>query len=88
MVTLGLPWQIGADFFPRHLLDGDAASNTLGWRWVAELYTQGKVYAARPKNIEQFSEGRFAPDPAELCQSASDRDPYTALGIPVTVTAG
>jgi len=52
MVTLGLPWQIGADFFPRHLLEGDAASNTLGWRWVAELYTQRKVYAARPENIE------------------------------------
>ena len=33
--TLGLPWRIGADFFYRHLLDGDGASNTLGWRWVA-----------------------------------------------------
>jgi len=52
MVTLGLPWQIGADFFPRHLLDGDAASNTLGWRWVAGLHTLGKVYAARSENIE------------------------------------
>ncbi|MEY3932092.1 MAG: hypothetical protein RLZZ259_974, partial [Pseudomonadota bacterium] len=26
--TLELPWRIGADFFYRHLLDGDAASNT------------------------------------------------------------
>ena len=33
--TLGLPWRLGADFFYRHLLDGDAASNTLGWRWAA-----------------------------------------------------
>ena len=37
--TLGLPWQLGADFFHRHLLDGDAASNTLSWRWVAGLQT-------------------------------------------------
>ena len=26
--TLELPWQLGADFFYRHLLDGDPASNT------------------------------------------------------------
>ena len=32
--TLGLPWQLGADFFLQHLIDGDPASNTLGWRWV------------------------------------------------------
>ncbi|MGY3448871.1 FAD-binding domain-containing protein [Bradyrhizobium sp. USDA 4353] len=30
--TLRLPWRLGADFFLRHLLDGDPASNTLGWR--------------------------------------------------------
>ena len=27
--TLRLPWALGADFFLRHLLDADAASNTL-----------------------------------------------------------
>ena len=32
--TLRLPWELGADFMYRHLLDGDAASNTLSWRWV------------------------------------------------------
>ncbi len=30
--TLRLPWALGADFFMRHLLDGDPASNTLSWR--------------------------------------------------------
>ena len=30
--TLGLPWQKGAEFFMKYLLDGDAASNTLSWR--------------------------------------------------------
>ena len=39
--TLKLPWQLGADFFFRNLLDGDPASNTLGWRWVCGLHTKG-----------------------------------------------
>ncbi|MDA0768256.1 MAG: hypothetical protein O3A92_15715, partial [Verrucomicrobia bacterium] len=39
-----LPWQLGADFFHRHLLDADPASNTLSWRWVAGLQTPGKTY--------------------------------------------
>ena len=59
--TLRLPWQLGADFFLRHLLDGDAASNTLSWRWVAGLQTLGKTYLATPDNIARFTNGRFAP---------------------------
>jgi len=59
--TLRLPWQLGADFFMRHLLDGDPASNTLSWRWVCGLQTKGKVYQATAKNIERFTEGRYAP---------------------------
>ena len=59
--TLGLPWQAGADLFMHHLRDGDPASNTLGWRWVAGLQTRGKAYAARADNIDQFTNGRFAP---------------------------
>ncbi|MBF9061264.1 DNA photolyase, partial [Rhodobacterales bacterium HKCCSP123] len=59
--TLGLPWQAGADLFLRRLLDGDPASNTLGWRWVAGLQTRGKHYLARPDNIARYTEGRFAP---------------------------
>ncbi len=59
--TLKLPWQLGADFFYRHLLDGDAASNTLSWRWVAGLQTLGKHYIARSGNIARFTNGRFEP---------------------------
>jgi len=57
--TLGLPWQLGADFFLRHLLDGDAAVNTLSWRWVAGIQTQGKTYQATASNIAKFTDGRF-----------------------------
>lgn len=59
--TLRLPWELGADFFLRHLLDGDPASNTLGWRWVAGLHTRGKNYVALADNIEKYTEGRFRP---------------------------
>ena len=59
--TLRLPWQLGADFFMRHLLDGDPASNTLSWRWVCGLQTQGKVYQATADNIERFTNGHYAP---------------------------
>ena len=59
--TLDLPWELGADFFLRHLLDGDPASNTLGWRWVAGIQTQGKTYLARTSNISKFTENRFHP---------------------------
>lgn len=60
--TLGLPWQLGADFFYRHLVDGDPASNTLGWRWVCGLHTTGKTYLARASNIAHFSDNRFSPE--------------------------
>ncbi len=59
--TLELPWELGADFFLRHLLDGDPASNTLSWRWVAGLQTPGKHYIARGSNIAKYTEGRFNP---------------------------
>ena len=59
--TLRLPWELGADFFLRHLLDGDPASNTLGWRWVAGLQTVGKTYLARADNIAKYTENRFTP---------------------------
>ncbi len=57
--TLKLPWQLGAEFFLQHLLDGDAASNTLGWRWVAGVQTKGKNYIAKEWNIKLFSDNRF-----------------------------
>ena len=49
-----LPWYVGADFFMRHLCDADAASNTLGWRWVAGLQTAGKTYLVRASNIRKY----------------------------------
>ena len=57
--TLNLPWQKGAEFFMKHLFDGDAASNTLSWRWVAGLQTKGKHYVAQDWNISKFTNNKY-----------------------------
>ena len=59
--TLNLPWQLGANFFMKHLLDGDSASNTLSWRWVAGLQTIGKHYLATASNISKFTNNVYKP---------------------------
>ncbi len=59
--TLGLPWELGARHFLAHLIDRDAASNTLSWRWVAGLHTRGKAYLADPGRIARMTGGRFSP---------------------------
>ncbi len=73
--TLRLPWELGADFFMRHLLDGDPASNTLSWRWVAGLQTQGKNYVATATNIHKFTDGRFQPGHALASNPAPLKGP-------------
>ena len=57
--TLKLPWQLGAEFFLENLFDGDPASNTLGWRWVAGIQTIGKNYLAKEENIKKFTNNKY-----------------------------
>lgn len=78
--TLRLPWVLGADFFLRHLLDGDAASNTMSWRWVAGIQTMGKTYLARPDNIAKYTEGRFQPTGLATTPLTIDTPPHPPLG--------
>ncbi|MEZ0468663.1 FAD-binding domain-containing protein [Phaeobacter sp. SYSU ZJ3003] len=80
--TLGLPWRLGADFFFRNLLDGDAASNTLGWRWVAGLHTRGKPYPADAQNIATFTAGRFTPRRSDLAEVTQGLEATEPEGLP------
>ncbi|WP_216842481.1 FAD-binding domain-containing protein [Tabrizicola piscis] len=80
--TLGLPWRLGADFFYRHLLDGDAASNTLGWRWVAGLHTRGKPYHAQAWNIATFTGQRFTPRETDLVEVTQGLEATEPDGLP------
>ena len=72
--TLRLDWALGADLFYRHLVDGDPASNTLGWRWVAGIQTRGKPYAATRDNIRRFTNGRYDPRGLDENPSALEGD--------------
>jgi deoxyribodipyrimidine photo-lyase len=49
-------WQAGADWFLRHLLDGDPASNHLSWQWVAGTFS-AKPYLFNRENLERFTAG-------------------------------
>nr|WP_246462602.1 FAD-binding domain-containing protein [Pelagicoccus albus] len=77
--TLKLPWQLGADFFLRHLLDGDPASNTLSWRWVAGLHTAGKSYLATSSNIDRYTNGRFPVTAGLAAEAETIRDAWPEL---------
>ena len=57
---LHLPWQWGAQWFMRHLIDGDIASNNHGWQWTAGTGTDAAPYF-RIFNPTAQSE-RFDPD--------------------------
>ncbi len=83
--TLKLPWQKGAEFFMRHLYDGDAASNTLSWRWVAGIQTKGKNYLAQSWNISKFTNNKYKN--VELNESASpivDKRDYKITPIQIS----
>lgn len=85
--TLRLPWALGADFFMRHLLDGDPASNTLSWRWVGGLQTIGKTYLARPDNIAKYTQGRFHPTGLATFAAPLQGTPHPARGpVPLSET--
>jgi len=51
-------WQAGAQWFLRHLLDGDPASNNLSWQWVASSFSH-KPYFFNRGNLERYSNGTF-----------------------------
>jgi deoxyribodipyrimidine photo-lyase len=48
-------WQHGAKMFLQHLLDGDPASNSLGWQWIASTYSH-KPYLFDQGNVQRFSD--------------------------------
>lgn len=59
-----LDWKVGASLFYRFLLDGDPASNSLSWQWVASTFSQ-KPYFFNRQNVEKFS--RVPATGATLC---------------------
>ena len=50
-------WQEPARWLHYHLLDGDLASNTLSWQWVAGTFSH-KQYVANQSNIDKYSKSQ------------------------------
>ena len=42
--NLLVDWKIGEEFFMKHLIDGDIASNNGGWQWSASTGTDAAPY--------------------------------------------
>ena len=57
---LHLPWQWGAKYFMKHLVDGDIASNQHGWQWTAGTGTDASPYFRIFNPISQGD--KFDPD--------------------------
>lgn len=47
-------WYVGAKWMNYHLLDGDLASNTLSWQWVAGTFSK-KQYIANQENLNKYA---------------------------------
>ncbi len=70
---LHLPWQWGAQWFMRHLVDGDLASNNHGWQWAAGTGTDAAPYfrvfnpTLQQERYDPDGEyvERWAPEPSE-----------------------
>jgi deoxyribodipyrimidine photo-lyase len=61
---LHLDWTRGARHFMRHLVDGDLASNSHGWQWVAGTGTDPAPYF---RVFNPVTQGRkFDPDGAYI----------------------
>ncbi len=84
---LHLPWQRGARHFMRHLVDGDLASNSHGWQWVAGTGTDAAPYVRVFNPVVQGR--RFDPDATyirrwvpELTQLSADdaHEPWRCNG--------
>lgn len=50
-------WQQASQWMYYHLLDGDLASNTLSWQWVAGSFSSKKYYADQ-ENISKYTGSR------------------------------
>jgi len=81
--TLGLPWRLGADFFYRHLLDGDAASQhawlALGRRAAHTRQTLSGGCAEHCGPLPPVGSPRGGPDLAEVTQGLEATEPEGCL---------
>lgn len=60
-VRAGHDWRAGAEHFEKHLLDGSAAANLLGWQWTVGAGT------GKPYGFSRWQVRKRAPGLCETC---------------------
>lgn len=51
-------WRAAADWFERHLIDGDPASNHLSWQWIASTFSS-KPYYFNKENLARYTGEKY-----------------------------
>lgn len=76
-------WTEAARWFHYHLLDGDLASNTLSWQWIAGTFSH-KQYIANQANLNKYSQhqqhGSWLDVPYEAFEQFSLPQPMRVRG--------
>lgn len=88
-------WKPLADWYYYHLLDGDLASNTLSWQWVAGTFSS-KKYWANQENLNRFDpanaqHGTFLDTSYEALETLSIPEvlqPTQLAALPCTLPEG
>lgn len=55
-------WQAGAKWMHHHLIDGDLASNSLSWQWIASTFGN-KPYIFNLDNVKKYADAALDIDP-------------------------
>ena len=97
----GTYWHEPARWLHYHLLDGDLASNTLSWQWIAGTFSH-KQYVANQDNVDKYSATQqpgswldipyeafdnFSP-PAHMLQRCTPEYEQVVPGEPITDLSG
>ncbi len=72
-----IDWRAAADWFESYLLDGDLASNSLSWQWVASTFGS-KPYFFNKENLSKYSQSRYCADCRVSCPFDADYETLQA----------
>lgn len=75
-------WKAPSEWMYYHLLDGDLASNSLSWQWVAGAFSS-KKYFCNQENIDKYTNSR---QPNSYLDAAYSDFPLASIPYPLQVT--
>jgi deoxyribodipyrimidine photolyase len=76
----GTNWKTGAKWMYYHLIDGDLASNSLSWQWVAGTFSS-KKYFANQENLNKYGNSQDRQSGTIIDKSYEELSQYSDLKI-------